>query len=108
MAADVRQRLLGGAVDGQPRVGRELARLAAHLDGDRQAALLPERVGERADAVGPGQLVAARGRDRAARFLQSAGGELVGLVDRARHLRVGAAIGGEQARALQLQRERRE
>ena len=42
--------------------------------------------------LGSGQLVAARGGDRAARLLQPAGGELVGLVDRARDLVVDAAV----------------
>ena len=108
VAAHVRQRLLGGAVDGKSRVGRELARRPLDLDGHRQAALLPKRVREHADPLGSRQLIAARGGDRSACILQPAGGDVVSLVQRARDVLVGAPVAREQARALELQRQRRE
>ena len=69
----------------------------------------PNASGEQADPVGSGWLVAARASAIAAtRVGKPARRDLVSLVDRSGDLLVGAAVDGEQARALELQRERRE
>ena len=57
---------------------------------------------------GPGQLVAALGGDRPPRLLKAARREMMGLVNGARHLRIGLAVAREQPRGLELQRERRQ
>jgi hypothetical protein len=106
VAAHVGQRLLSGPVQRQTRLRRELARLAVHLDRDRQTALFAERVREQADPLGPGELVAALGGDRATGLVESGRGEMVSVVERARHLAVHTALACEQARSLELQRER--
>jgi len=61
VAPDVGQRFLRGPVHGQPCLGGELARLPVNLEGDRRAALLGERVSERADPLRSRKLVAALG-----------------------------------------------
>jgi hypothetical protein len=62
--ADVGQRFLGRAVHSQASVGGQFARLAAHVDRDRQAALLRDRLGQAADALGTRQFITTRGGDR--------------------------------------------
>jgi hypothetical protein len=52
VAAHVGERLLCGAVDREPGVGGEPALLAADVQRDREPALLPERLGERPQALG--------------------------------------------------------
>ena len=90
VATNVRERFLGGSVDGQLRVRLECPRLA--VDGNRygKAALLREVLGEHAEPVRAGQLVAAGGRDRSTSLLQSVRRQLVCVVDRKRQLLAGA------------------
>ena len=102
MPAHVRQRLLGRAVEREPRLGGELARLAA----DRQLDAVAEALGERARAPGSSSPRSAEIAERAS--LSPLAGEVVGALDRRDHLRVGAAVAREQPRALELQRERRQ
>jgi hypothetical protein len=106
VAADVGQRFLGRAVHSEASVGGQLPGVAVHIDGDREPALLGDRLGQVADPLGAGERVTARGGDRPPRLVETAGGQAVGLVDRARHFGVDAAVVGEQAGALELQRQR--
>ena len=102
--AHVRQRLLRGPVHGQPRLGAQLARLAAELDRDRQPAVLLERSRGRVDPLRPGQLLAALGRDRSAGLVQAAGRGVVGAVDCLRHVLVSATGNDRPSRSLRLLR----
>jgi ABC-2 type transport system ATP-binding protein len=108
VAADVRERLLRGAVDRQAGLRPQLARLAA----DRHAAVglrvLAERRGQRLEPLGARQRVAAQGGDGAAGLVEPAGGEVVGALHRRHHLGGRGAVPREQPRRLELQGEGRE
>jgi hypothetical protein len=106
--ADVGERLLGRAVDGQAGLGAELA----SLPGDRQvaadAAVALELVGQPGQPLRPRQLlVVAQRADGAPRVPQPGLGQVVGALqgggDPSGVRRLG---GGQQPGALQLQGER--
>ena len=108
VAADVRQRLLGGAIHGEARVRRQLARLAAHLERDRHRALVVEAVDERRKPVRSGYRVTAGRRNGAARLVEAADGKVMGSVERSNELTLDVILVCQQARALEVERQRRE
>src|SRR4051812_20801213 len=108
VAAHVRQRLLGGAVDGEARLGAELARPAVEREVAVDVRPLTEGPAELVQALRPRHVLAPQSLDRAPRLLQARAGEAVAALDRVRHVGVRAARACEQPGALQLDGERRE
>ena len=109
VAADVRERLLRGPVDGEPRLGAaaRAARRRARARSPRRSARGTPSVSAR-EPVGPRHVAAAQRLDRAPRLLQPAAGEVVAALDGLDDARVGAGAAREQPRALELDGERGE